>query len=337
MHYQSFNDRMLKKLQNLTWQYAGYIYHAEQTFSEVLGYETKEHHRQAPDVEYLPVKDGYVWGGEFGNLWVKFDYTVPAELDGKELFVLQNTELREGLLFVDGKPMGMYGTIIKEYDGLQHNILLTQKAEAGKTYHVDLECYAWHDEREVHPYAREENLPDEHYRHTFHNVYVATCNWEIKNFVRDLRILLSMAQINQNPFLKARAINMLERVFGEAVLHPTMVDYETVIAGVRRCNEIMSEMFTGQTCGDAYGKVGIVGHSHMDTAWLWPIAETIRKCARTFANALVLMDQYADYKFIQSSVLHTYWMEDKYPEIFEDIKKRQAEGRFEVNGGAWVE
>ena len=60
MHYQSFNDRMLKKLQNLTWQYAGYIYHAEQTFSEVLGYETKEHHRQAPDVEYFPVKDGYV-------------------------------------------------------------------------------------------------------------------------------------------------------------------------------------------------------------------------------------------------------------------------------------
>lgn len=337
MHYQSFNDRMLKKLQNLTWQYAGYIYHAEQTFSEVLGYETKEHHRQAPDVEYFPVKDGYVWGGEFGNLWVKFDYTVPAELEGKELFVLQNTELREGLLFVDGKPMGMYGTIVKEYDGLQHNILLTQKAEAGKTYHIDLECYAWHDEREVHPYARETAMPDSYYRHTFHNVYVATCNWEIKNFVRDLRILLSMAQIHQNPFLKARAINMLERVFGEAVLHPTMVDYETVIAGVRRCNEIMAEMFTGQTCGDTYGKVGIVGHSHMDTAWLWPIAETIRKCARTFANALVLMDQYADYKFIQSSVLHTYWMEDKYPAIFEEIKKRQAEGRFEVNGGAWVE
>ena len=117
MHYQSFNDRMLKKLQNLTWQYAGYVYHAEQTFSEVQGYETKEHYRQAPDVEYQTIKDGYVWGGEFGNLWVKFDYTVPAELDGKELFVLQNTELREGLLFVDGKPMGMYGTIIKEYDG----------------------------------------------------------------------------------------------------------------------------------------------------------------------------------------------------------------------------
>ena len=88
MHYQSFNDRMLKKLQNLTWQYAGYIYHAEQTFSEVLGYEIKEHHRQAPNVEYFPVKDGYVWGGEFGNLWVQFDYTVPAELDGKELFVV---------------------------------------------------------------------------------------------------------------------------------------------------------------------------------------------------------------------------------------------------------
>ena len=337
MHYQSFNDRMLKKLQNLTWQYAGYVYHAEATFSEVLGYETKEHHRQAPDVEYQTIQDGYRWGGEFGNLWVKFDYTVPEELAGKELYVLQNTELREGLLFVNGKPCGMYGTIVKEYDGLQHNIRLTPGAAAGETFHIDLECYAWHDERDVHPYSRETGLPDEHYRHTFHNVYIATLNREVKDSVRDLRILMSMAQVHQNPFMKARAINVLERVFAEAVLHPTMVDFDTVMAGVRRCNAIMSEVFTGQICEDTYGKVGIVGHSHMDTAWLWPIAETMRKCARTFANAIALMDQYADYKFIQSSVLHTYWMEDKYPAIFEDIKKYQAEGRFEINGGAWVE
>jgi hypothetical protein len=39
----------------------------------------------------------------------------------------------------------------------------------------------------------------------------------------------------------------------------------------------------------------------MDTAWLWPVKETVRKCARTYSNALHLMEQYPDYKFIQST------------------------------------
>jgi hypothetical protein len=54
------------------------------------------------------------------------------------------------------------------------------------------------------------------------------------------------------------------------------------------------------------GKVGVIGHSHMDTAWLWPVSETIRKCARTYANALSLMKQYPEYKFVQPSV-HCIW------------------------------
>ena len=337
MHYQSFNDRMIKKLQNLIWQYERYIFEPVQTFTEVQGYETLEHYRQEPDVEYQTIKDGYVWGGEFGNLWVKWDFTVPADAADKELYVLQGCELREGLLFIDGKPSGMYGTIVKDYEGLQHNIRLTPGAAAGTKFHLALECYAWHDERDVHPYSRQEGLPDSHYRHTFHNVKICTLNREVKDFVRDLRIALSLSRVHQNPFLQAKAVSVLEQVFSEAVLVPATADFEAMMEGVRRCNAIMEGLFTGNTCGDAYGKVGVIGHSHMDTAWLWPIAETIRKCARTFANALALMDQYADYKFIQSSVLHTYWMEDKYPAIFEDIKKRQAEGRFEINGGAWVE
>ena len=75
----------------------------------------------------------------------------------------------------------------------------------------------------------------------------------------------------------------------------------------------------------------------MDTAWLWPVSETIRKCARTYANALNLMEQYPSYRFMQSSALHSEWMKDYYPSIFEDMKKRVAEGRYEPNGGVYVE
>src|SRR5581483_893991 len=37
-------------------------------------------------------------------------------------------------------------------------------------------------------------------------------------------------------------------------------------------------------------RVTAVGHAHIDTAWLWPLRETVRKCARTFATAVTLME-----------------------------------------------
>jgi|GEM_PF-2973978 len=89
--------------------------------------------------------------------------------------------------------------------------------------------------------------------------------------------------------------------------------------------------------GNHHTLLGIIGHSHMDTAWLWTRDETIRKCARTYANALALMEQYPEYTFIQSSAFHAELMRRHYPDIFESMKKRIAEGRWEPNGGVWIE
>ena len=71
----------------------------------------------------------------------------------------------------------------------------------------------------------------------------------------------------------------------------------------------------------------------MDTAWLWPMNETIRKAARTVSNAVNLMKQFPEYRFIQSSVLHTYWLEKYYPDIFEDVKHFVKEGRTVKSAG----
>ncbi len=75
----------------------------------------------------------------------------------------------------------------------------------------------------------------------------------------------------------------------------------------------------------------------MDTAWLWTVAEAKRKCARTYSNVLRLMEQYPEYRFVQSSALHADFMREGYPDVFEGIKQRVAEGRWEPNGGVWIE
>jgi len=84
-------------------------------------------------------------------------------------------------------------------------------------------------------------------------------------------------------------------------------------------------------------RVSAVGHAHIDSAWLWPVRETIRKCARTFSNVLALMDDDPEFIFACSSAQQFAWMKEFYPALFERIRVRVAEGRFIPVGGMWVE
>jgi alpha-mannosidase len=79
------------------------------------------------------------------------------------------------------------------------------------------------------------------------------------------------------------------------------------------------------------------GHAHIDVAWLWTLGITRQKAGRTFHTVLRLMEQFPDYHFTQSQPqLYDYVRQD-YPQLFEDIKARIAEGRWEPIGGMWVE
>jgi alpha-mannosidase len=84
-------------------------------------------------------------------------------------------------------------------------------------------------------------------------------------------------------------------------------------------------------------RVHAVGHAHIDSAWLWPVRETVRKVARTFANVLDLMDTDDEFVFAASSAQQYAWLQEHQPELFERVKQRVAEGRFVPVGGMWVE
>lgn len=80
-----------------------------------------------------------------------------------------------------------------------------------------------------------------------------------------------------------------------------------------------------------------VGNSHIDMAWLWPWTETVEVVRNTFRSALDLMREYPDFHFTMSSARTYVWMEEKYPDLFQEIQQRVKEGRWEVIGGMWVE
>ncbi|SLK08512.1 alpha-mannosidase [Arthrobacter sp. P2b] len=79
------------------------------------------------------------------------------------------------------------------------------------------------------------------------------------------------------------------------------------------------------------------GHAHIDSAWLWPVRETMRKCARTFSNVVSLMDENPDFVFSCSSAQQLAWIKEFYPELFSRIREKVRSGQFVPVGGMWVE
>ena len=78
-------------------------------------------------------------------------------------------------------------------------------------------------------------------------------------------------------------------------------------------------------------------HAHLDLAWLWPIRETKRKAARTFASQIRNMERYPEFIFGASQPQQFEWIERRYPELFKELQEAVARGQLEVQGGMWVE
>src|SRR5829696_847511 len=114
----------------------------------------------------------------------------------------------------------------------------------------------------------------------------------------------------------------------------------TWVAGDRatwpEARAILGDLLAHRNAGSAHD-VTAIGHAHIDTAWLWPLAETRRKIVRSWSSQLALMDRYPEHRFAASSAQHYAWFEQDAPGLYERLVTRVREGRWEVVGGSWVE
>ncbi len=99
--------------------------------------------------------------------------------------------------------------------------------------------------------------------------------------------------------------------------------------------ELASVLSVGN--GPSAHRIIATGHAHLDTAWLWPIRETRRKALRTFANAVYLLNTNPDMVYCHSQAQHYAWVAQDAPELFQEVQRLVAEGRWEPIGGMWVE
>ena len=146
----------------------------------------------------------------------------------------------------------------------------------------------------------------------------------------DVEVLLGlMAALPATDKRRQRLLRELEAAFDALDLHD--------VAGTAVVARRLLQAPLARQARDGAHQVVAVGHAHIDSAWLWPIRETVRKCARTFASATRMMDAYPEYRFVCSQAAQYDWMERRYPSLFERIRERVARGQWQPVGAMWVE
>lgn len=108
--------------------------------------------------------------------------------------------------------------------------------------------------------------------------------------------------------------------------------YGSIVAACAYLNNAIEEMEKHTLL-----QVSCVGHTHIDTAWLWRLKHTREKASRSFATVLRLMEQFPEYYFLHTQPQQYEYIKEDFPELYEQIKERVKEGRWEIDGGMWVE
>ena len=330
-------ERMLDKLKRFESIIEPMLFKKVARIDSLLAYETTDRLYEIPDDSMCsPVESGWIWGAEESFCWFKTEFIVPDELDGKNIFVMPHTEGYESLLWVNGKPFGTFNTkIVFTGHGNHYCDLVKMGVKAGEKIEIALEVYSGHTHLGTQPLHVDRLLKE--YRYHFDGLDICIKDDFIQDFYFDLKVVNDLYEsLPDTSFRKGEIVNALYEVHKRLYYAYDDIDDESFRNAMKEAQPFLKEILAVKN-GPEVPVAGIIGHSHMDTAWLWKATETIKKCARTYSNQISLMQQYPEHKFVQSSACHGEMIRKHYPSLFEDIKEKVAEGRYEPNGGVWVE
>jgi alpha-mannosidase len=330
-------EKMVAKLQRFEETLNPYLFTKIQSIPATAFVVDKQFHSIPTNESFKEISCGWKWGGEGAYCWLKAEYVVPEELDGKDIFIMPKMGGYEAMLWVDGIPFGTFNTkIVYTSHGNHYCGLIKKNAKAHEKIDIAIEYYAGHDYHGCDPFSRDLRQVNT-YNFTFESLDICVKNEDVNKFYFDLKIITQLAtELPNSSFMKAQAINALTEVHKILYYSPEDVSKKEFFGAIKTAQPYLTKVLSLKN-GDAAPIAGLIGHSHMDTAWLWHVDETIKKCARTYSNQISLMEQYPEHRFVQSSSCHSDMVRKYYPELFTRIQQKVAEGRYEPNGAVWVE
>lgn len=274
---------------------------------------------QKDEGEWVPFKANKdYWGYRECYCWFKQTVIIPEKFKGEHVIYKLfpfckewNTINPQFIIYINGE-------LVQGGDSNHQYVTVTSCAEGGEELEIYINAYSddWEWQGEMQLGARLQVL-DDIAQCTYFDIITPLKVAKYKDEDSDARINI-LKELN-------RACNIL--------------NIDTDDREEFRRSAIAASEYLGE---NLYGKfedatAWCVGHTHIDVAWLWRLRQTREKACRSFATVLKLMEEYPEYKFMSSQAQLYDYVKQDYPEVFEQIKQRIKEGRWEAEGGMWVE
>jgi alpha-mannosidase len=277
------------------------------------------------DGEWKEVALGEYWRGRDVYIWLKSSVFIPEEWKDKEivgLFDFGKTDFCtnsgfESLLYVNQTP----------YQGvdMNHQEVFFSSEFAGKN--IELIFRLWSG-------LEGGGVPQEQ-EHRFTTAQIAWLDPATDDFYFTSRAIIETIDVlDTNQAEYHQLLSALDRVF--RVVDWSRPGSDSFYDSMKIASDKLHEELTKLEKTHPV-TVHCIGHTHIDVAWLWRLRHTREKAARSFSTVLRLMEKYPDYLFLQSQPQLYEYIKDDYPDIYEQIKERIRERRWEVEGGMWLE
>ncbi len=314
-------DLVEKRIQRELWERVLPLVHPDQRQLTV---------EAGPDVDHLePFETGSSWGAPWATTWFRLSGEIPASWAGRRIEAVIDLGFHqraagfqcEGMV-VDLHPDGSFAPLQGIHP--RRTNFAVEPVAGPVVLHVEAASNPMFPQFAPSPLGSLDTAGNRQlYR--FRRASLVVVDPEAEALAYDIEVLDGvMRSLALDDPRRARLARTLAEVLDRV---PDIAAARCVIAPSM-----------GEDFGDAVRHRAVaVGHAHIDTAWLWPIRETKRKCTRTFASAVALMDDYPEYVFAASSAQHYTWIEERHPELFAKIADRVERGQWEPVGGMWVE
>ena len=284
-----------------------------------------------------PIAEGTPWGAPWGTSWFKVTGTVPAEWAGRTVEAVLDLGFTprtpgfqcEGLVYrPDGSP-------VKGLHPRNSYVRLDPPVVGGEEVHWRIEAASNPDlDASGVPFQPtpmgDRSTAGDAPQYVLGPMRLAVFDETVWNLAVDLEVLGElMAEL---PVDGARRWEIL-RAVGRAL---DAVDLQDVNGTARAARDELAEVLAAPAVPAAH-RISAVGHAHIDSAWLWPLRETVRKVARTASNMTALIEAEPEFVFAMSQAQQFAWLKEHRPEVWARVKKAVADGRFVPVGGMWVE
>ncbi|MPV36645.1 alpha-mannosidase [Georgenia subflava] len=287
---------------------------------------------EAIAMEYAPFAVGQPWGRAWSTTWFRLRGEVPETMRGRRVELLVDLGFGtggpgfrcEGLAYTaDAVP-------IKGVEPRTAYVPLLRSAAGGEAVEIYVEAAANpRFDGGVSALGDPETLPDD-LLYRLDRAEIAVLEEEVHALVLDVQVLHGLAEeLGETDPRRHEIRRALELMLDE-------LDVGDVVGGATAARERLAGVLAAPAATSAH-RISAVGHAHIDSAWLWPVRETIRKCSRTFANVTALAEDYPELVFACSSAQQYAWMREHHPQIYRRITEKVASGSFLPVGGMWVE